>query len=195
MPKGLQQGLGTKTANSETYGASMTKRRITNESLPLPHLSDHVSVATALDETLDGSALFVVLAMYRAFHLLDRDQITELARWNLTPVQFNILTTLQRVGKPTTIGSLAGMLIVRPNHMSGNIQTLAKRGLINREINPEDSRSVLIELTRDGHIFLNKELPAHWRRLESLLADLDQDQRSQLIELLRALVGSLVSRI
>lgn len=167
--------------------------RTGSEQLPLPHLSDHVAVATALDRTLDGTALFVVIGMYRAFSVLDRDQSEELQRLDLTPVQFNILTTLQRVGKPTTIGALGAMLIVRPNHMSGNINALVDKGFISRQINPDDSRSYLVNLTKKGHAFLDRHLPAHWRRLEQLMGGLNKGQRLQLLDLLKMMVQSIQS--
>ena len=148
-------------------------------------------MATALGDAFDGTALFVVIAMYRAFYVLDRDQVEELSRMDLTPIQFNILTTLQRVGRPTTIGALGSMLIVRPNHMSGNINVLVRKSYIERRINPEDSRSFLIELTKAGRAFLRKALPPHWRRLERLMGDLDAQQRMQLVHLLKIMVLSL----
>ena len=44
------------------------------EDAPLAHLSDQVMVAAALDKALDGTALWVLLGLYRAYAVLDRDQ-------------------------------------------------------------------------------------------------------------------------
>lgn len=157
----------------------------------LLHLSDQVAVAAALDEALDGTALWVLLAMYRAFAILDRDQADEVAEMGLSPLQFNILTTLQRAHQPTTMGALASMLVVKPNNLSGNINTLAERGLIRRELNANDQRSLLAVLTREGEDFLREHLPAHWRRLERLLGGLSREQRMQLVTLLKGLAVSI----
>ena len=94
--------------------------------LPVLPLSDQVAVSAALDKALDGSALWVLLAVYRTFASLDRDQADEVGAMGLSPLQFNILTTLQRTRQPTTMGALAGMLVVKPNNLSGNINTLAE---------------------------------------------------------------------
>ena len=110
------------------------------EGVPLPHLSDQVSVAAALDKALDGTALWVLLGLYRAFAVLDRDQAEEVAGIGLSPLQFNILTVLQRTGQPTTMGALAGMLVVKPTNLSGNINSLIERGLVKRELNAADQR-------------------------------------------------------
>lgn len=158
---------------------------------PLPHLIDQVGASTSLDQALDGSALWVLLAMYRSFAVLDRDQADEVADMGLTPLQFNILTTLQRARHPTTMGALASMLVVRPTNLSGNINALAERGLIRREVNHDDQRSLLAVLTAQGEAFLDAHLPAHWRRLERLMAGLTREQRLNLVSLLKLLVASI----
>lgn len=161
------------------------------EEVPLPHLSDQVSVAAALDKALDGSALWVLLGLYRAFAVLDRDQAEELGGVGLSPLQFNILTVLQRTGQPTTMGALAGMLVVKPTNLSGNINSLIERGLVKRELNAADQRSLLAILTPGGQEFLAEHLPGHWRRLERLMYGLSREKRIQLVSLLKELVVSI----
>lgn len=155
------------------------------------HLSDQVAISAALDRALDGSALWVLLALYRAFSILDRDQAEEVAGLGLSPLQFNILTTLQRTRQPTTMGALASMLVVKPNNLSGNINALAERGLIRRELNASDQRSLLAVLTPAGDAFLRQHLPTHWRRLERLMGGLTREQRLQLVTLLKQLTTSI----
>ena len=162
-----------------------------SDELPLPHLRDQVSVSAALDEALDGSALWVLLAVYRSFAILDRDQADEVARVGLTPLQFNILTVLQRTGRATTMGALAGMLVVRPTNLSGNMNSLIDRGLVRRELNEEDQRSLLAVLTPVGQEFLAEHLPEHWRRLERLMYGLSREKRLELVSLLKELALSV----
>lgn len=161
------------------------------EKVPLPHLHDQVSVSASLDKALDGTALWVLLAVYRTFNLLDRDQAEEVAIMGLTPLQFNILTVLQRTGKPTTMGALAGMLVVMPTNLSGNINRLIERGFVRRELNESDQRSLLAVLTDQGRTFLDEHLPGHWRRLERLMHGVSREQRLQLVTLLKQLALSI----
>jgi len=158
---------------------------------PVLHLSDQVAVSAALDKALDGSALWVLLSIYRTFAILDRDQADEVGAMGLSPLQFNILTTLQRTRQPTTMGALSGMLVVKPNNLSGNINTLAEKGLIRRELNTTDQRSLLAVLTPEGDAFLKAHLPAHWKRLERLMGGLTRSQRLQLVTLLTQLTDSI----
>ena len=163
------------------------------DAVPLPDLRDQVAASVAKDNALDGSALLVVLTVYRAFAVLDRDQAEELAAMGLTPLQFNILTALHRAHLPLTMGALAAMLVVKPTNLSGNISTLATRGLIRRELNVSDQRSLLAVITPTGEAFLAAHLPGHWRRLERLLDQLSRPQRANLVKLLKQLTSSVES--
>jgi DNA-binding MarR family transcriptional regulator len=161
--------------------------------VPLPLLSDQVAVSTARHKDLDGTALWVLLSVYKAFATLDRDQSDELASMGLTPLQFNILTTLQRVHQPTTMGALAAMLVVKPNNLSGNISSLVNQGFVKREINDSDQRSLLAVLTPAGETFLAEHLPAHWRRLERLMGGLSRAEKLHLVSLLNQMAHSIQS--
>ncbi len=178
--------MSNSNPNAPSSGASEVQ-----DAPSLPLLRDQVAVSAAVDKALDGSALWVLLAVYRTFAILDRDQAEEVASMGLTPLQFNILTVLQRTGRPTTMGALSGMLVVRPTNLSGNINTLVERGLVRRELNESDQRSLLAVLTPHGQSFLSEHLPAHWRRLERLMYGLSREQRLQLVTLLKSLVLSV----
>jgi DNA-binding MarR family transcriptional regulator len=159
--------------------------------IPLHRLSDQVAVSTARHKDLDGTALWVLLAVYRAFATLDRDQSDEVGAMGLTPLQFNILTTLQRVHQPTTMGALAAMLVVKPNNLSGNISSLVNQGFVKREINVSDQRSLLAVLTPVGEAFLAEHLPAHWLRLERLMGGLSRAEKLHLVALLNQMTNSI----
>lgn len=168
------------------------KKPINDSAAPkLKQLSDQVAVSAAHYRSLDGSALWALLTLYRAFAILDRDQALEISAMGLTPLQFNILTTLQRTRQPTTMGALASLLVVKPNNLSGNINTLAEKGLLRRELNVADQRSLLAVLTREGEAFLKKHLPGHWERLERLMGGLTKEQRLQMVSLLNQLTTSI----
>lgn len=161
------------------------------DAVPLPNLIDQVAASVDEDKTLDGSALWVLLAIYRAFAVLDRDQSQELAEIGLTPLQFNILTTMHRTRQPVTMGALATMLVVRPTNLSGNINALVERGFVRRELNVSDQRSLLAVITDEGEEFMAAHLPAHWRRLERLMSGIPHEQRLSLVGNLKDLVISV----
>jgi DNA-binding MarR family transcriptional regulator len=163
------------------------------EDSPLPHLSDQVAASAFRYRQMEGSALWVLLAMYRAFAVLDRDQAVEVSTLGLTPLQFNILNVLQRVGKPITMGTLASALVVQPTNLSSNFSALADKGLVKRELNDKDRRSLLAVLTKKGDAFLEKVLPPHWERLELLMSALSKEDRISLVALLKRMSTSIDS--
>lgn len=140
---------------------------------------------------LDPSALLVVLGIYRAFAVLDRDQSEELGEVGLTPMQCNILTTLQRAQHPVTAGELAQRLVVLPNNLSRIINELVERGLVRRKPNKNDKRSLFIVLTPRGKRLLARFLPTHWERLGRILRGVSRDERIRLAALLKTLVVSI----
>jgi DNA-binding MarR family transcriptional regulator len=90
--------------------------------------------------------------------------------------------------------ALGGMLVVKPMNLSGNVKTLAKKGLIRRELNTINQRSLLAVLTPEGDAFLKVHLPAYWKRLERLIGGLTRLQRLQLITLLRQLTDPIARK-
>lgn len=168
--------------------------RVPDDAISMPKLKDQVKASAAAYRDLEGSALWVLLGMYRAFAVLDRDQTEEVAAFGLSPLQFNILTALQRARHPIAMGALAELLVVQPTNLSGNISALSDKGLVRRELNDNDRRSLLAVLTPAGEAMLQKILPAHWERLELLMADLSRRQRLTLISLLKRLAGSVQAR-
>lgn len=129
--------------------------------------------------------------MYRAFAVLDRDQATEVAGMGLSTLQFNILNVLQRSGGPMTMGELAASLVVQPTNLSSNFSTLANKGLVRRELNPEDNRSIFAVITDEGQAFLDRVMPEHWDRLELLMGGLKKEGRLTLVKLLKQLTSSI----
>ena len=168
--------------------------RVLGDAISLPKLRDQVQASAEVYHDLEGSALWVVLGMYRAFAVLDRDQTEEVAAFGLSTLQFNILTALQRARNPMTMGALAEVLVVQPTNLSGNISALADKNLVRRELNDNDRRSLLAVLTPAGEALLRKVLPAHWERLELLMADLSRRQRLTLVSLLKRMAGSVQAR-
>ncbi len=140
---------------------------------------------------LEPSTLLVVLALYRAFAVLDRNQSEEIAQIGLNPTQFNILMSLHRLGRPLQMGELAALLVVKPSNLSGIVNTLCERGLARREINASDQRSLVTVITPSGERLLAGFAPKHWAHLARIMADIGDQDRLQLANLLRSLISSI----
>ena len=140
---------------------------------------------------MHASSLLVILAIYRAFSILDRDQTRELNVANLDPKQFNVLAVLHRVEEPITMRELSKMVAIKPTNLTGLVESLFEKGYISRQTNPEDRRSVPVTTSNEGEKFLNEFLPEHWKHLEGLMSGLSESERTRLVKLLRKLVVSI----
>jgi DNA-binding MarR family transcriptional regulator len=142
---------------------------------------------------LDATPMGVVGRLSRAARLLERRLEENFARFDLQSWEFDVLATLRRSGKPyqLTAGQLVDAAMVTSGAITNRIDRLAGRGLVTRETDPTNRRSVLIALTRDGLRLVDEVVAAHVAHEANLLAPLTATQRDQLANLLRTLLLGL----
>ena len=85
------------------------------------------------------------------------------------------LTSSIRIMQPVTPTALAAQLGLAPTTLSAAIQRLERRGQVRRAPNPQDRRSVLLELTAAGDEAVAAAYPAFSAARERLAAQLDSD--------------------
>lgn len=93
----------------------------------------------------------------------------------VTPQQHQVLLAIRAAGGQMLVGALADHLMLRPHSVSGQIDRLAKQGLVQRTIDRSDRRKVSIELTPAGAAILSSLSTAHraeLRRIRPLLSEL-----------------------
>ena len=79
-------------------------------------------------------------------------------------------------GGPLTLNELAKAEQVRPPTMSRVVEALVKEGLVRRETNRDDRRSVIISPTDKGTRILHEGRNRRERRLIKFLSKLDADE-------------------
>lgn len=139
----------------------------------------------------DPAVLALTLTLYRTMSSFDRAHTAELAPHGLVLSQFNILSVLHRATRPLTMGELGQAVSVRPAKLTGVVDALVRRGLVERSLNAEDRRSVLVRCSEAGEELLHRILPDHWSYLESLMSELTSRERRQLTTLLDRLQASI----
>jgi DNA-binding MarR family transcriptional regulator len=75
--------------------------------------------------------------------------------------------------------------------MTKRLNALEARGLIRRKPNPNDGRSTVVMLTREGKRLVEAILPGHVANERRLLGELSAKERSDLAVLLETLAISL----
>ncbi|KAA8946819.1 MarR family winged helix-turn-helix transcriptional regulator, partial [Mycobacterium sp.] len=142
-------------------------------------------------ETFPSESLLTMMMLYRAVAATDRKHAAELSPYKLSLSQFQALSVLHRVRRSVTMGELAELLSIRPANLTGMVDTLAKRSLVRRVLNPRDRRSILVEITPAAEEFLGHFLPYHWDYLKTLTSGLTDDELRQLADLLDRLRASI----
>lgn len=107
----------------------------------------------------------------------------------LTPAQFAVLNTLwEKDAMP--FKDLATASWCTPATMTGIVDTLEKKGLVTRQANPADRRSLLVCLTPAGNSMQN-QVPPMGSLFQNCCDVLTADELRQLSKLLRKLDKSL----
>ena len=109
-----------------------------------------------------------------AIHLLHHVR-TEDSAMGIGPAQASALSAVV-FGGPLTLNELAEVEQVRPPTMSRVVEALVKEGLVRRETNRDDRRSVIISPTVKGTRILREGRNRRERRLIKLLSKLDADE-------------------
>lgn len=141
---------------------------------------------------VDVAPIGVVGRLSRATRTLERGLQTEFARHGLQPWEFDIVATLRRSGEPyeLTAGALASSSMVSSGAITNRIDRLVARGLVTREIDPDNRRTVRIGLTPEGRRLVDEVLPHHVANEAALLEPLSLAEREQLAGLLRKLLAA-----
>jgi DNA-binding MarR family transcriptional regulator len=113
-----------------------------------------------------------------------------LATAGLSSAEFAVLADLRRAGRPyrLTQRQLMDQLSLSSGTISIRIDQLAGRGLVRRDPDPDDGRSVQVTLTEDGERLFNAVAPEHLANEARLVAALDPAEQAQLARLLKTLL-------
>jgi DNA-binding MarR family transcriptional regulator len=111
----------------------------------------------------------------------------ECAPFGITPVQFSVLTALERVAPLDQI-SLAGEVGIDRANCTDVLGRLEERGLIRRVASPVDSRAKLCDLTAAGRKLLARLAPAAQRAHDRTVGALPKAERDAFVRSLARLV-------
>ena len=133
----------------------------------------------------------------RIMEHVDRALEAKFEEFQISRASFDVLVALRRNGKPyrLTQRELMRSLFRTSGSMSLRIDSLQKQGLVERTPDDDDRRSVFVSLTTKGVKLLDVVIPEHLENENSLVAGLNQVERTQLIGLLRKWLLSLEEEV
>jgi DNA-binding MarR family transcriptional regulator len=103
--------------------------------------------------------------------------------------QFQVLAELRgRDPLPMTASELAKAIVLTSGGMTPVLDQLEERGLVTRQVDPEDRRARRIAITEKGRSIVNRALEQQVARHRALNAELALDEREALTTILRKLL-------
>lgn len=107
----------------------------------------------------------------------------------LSFAKLGVLSHLMQAGEPLPLGQLAGRISCVKSNMTQLVDRLEADGLVSRVNDPEDRRSVLAAITKEGRRRYELGVTALAEQEQLLLKELKRDERTQLTDLLER-IGS-----
>jgi DNA-binding MarR family transcriptional regulator len=114
----------------------------------------------------------------------------ELAPLGLTFGQARALRVVARAPEPLRIGDLAARLEIVPRSATTTVDTLETAGLVKREVDPQDRRSVLLRATDEGLALIARMDLQRRASAAALFGPLSPAESDQLLGLLAKLCES-----
>jgi DNA-binding MarR family transcriptional regulator len=111
-----------------------------------------------------------------------------LAEQGLTHGDWSVLGMLRRAGERRTPGRLARQADLSTGAMTNRLDRLEQAGLVTRVPDPDDRRSVQVEMTAAGEAAWKASVGVQAQKEKLVVAALSKSERGQLNDLLRRLV-------
>jgi DNA-binding MarR family transcriptional regulator len=102
-------------------------------------------------------------------------------RWKLSPSQFNILNLLDANRAGVSQTELSKRLIMHRSNVTGLVDRLERRGLVERRDVAGDRRAYRVVLTAAGAALLQEILPRYYEGASELWGDLSQERVAGLV--------------
>ncbi|MDA8334591.1 MAG: MarR family transcriptional regulator [Peptococcaceae bacterium] len=132
----------------------------------------------------DPPGEMAVISILRTGSMLMSAVSHNLAPFGVSESAFNMLTLLAARPEGMTQTELSRCLIVSRANVTGLVDRLAARNLVERQKPTRDRRVCLVTITPGGRDILDRVVPVHYRFLDGLLAGLTGRDKRELIRIL-----------
>lgn len=135
---------------------------------------------------LDCSAMGIVGRLRRTSNAWKMKMDKVFQEHELNSIEFDILATIRRNDTAEiTPTELYQTLMLSSGAVSTKIETLVKRGFVQRIASEQDRRSCQVTLTQQGIELVDNALNAHVINMDNMLSVLSRQEQEQLANILR----------
>ena len=144
---------------------------------------------------LDVGVMAEVARILHVARLLGARLAAKAGEHGLQVGEGDVLFTLYRAGPPhrLTPTELADSTLVATGTMTNRLDKLEARRLVRRIPNPDDRRSLTVELTAEGKRLADGLVTEHVANEQRMLSALSEREREQLTRILRKLLAHLAT--
>lgn len=136
----------------------------------------------------DNLNLKALIALSRSAQHVHKLEYKTIKEGGLTVSQFAVLEILYHKGD-LRISEILDKILATGGNMTVVIDNLVKENLVTRSIDPSDKRVNLICLTEKGLNLISGIFPSHEQNINNIFNILTNDEKRQLISLLKKLTG------
>lgn len=142
---------------------------------------------------LDASAMSVVGRVLLLGRLLETEVNDSLKSIGISYTELDVLATLRRSGAPYRLSptALRKSALLTSGAMTACLNRLEVRGLITRNTEENDRRSLSAALTGKGVKLVDKAIVVRFMQAEKAVAGLSANEKNELAKLLRKMHASM----
>lgn len=128
----------------------------------------------------------VMRELARAYQAFSAYSDAHVRQFDLTPAQFDVIATLGNT-QGMTMGDIGEKTLITKGTLTGVVDRLVQKQLVQRSTPADNRRSVIVQLTPEGNRVFEDVFPAHIAHLKERFDHLDAAD----LEQLRGLLGQL----
>lgn len=121
-----------------------------------------------------------------AYQSFERYSAPDVKAMGLTTTQFDVIATLGNQ-PPMTCKDLGEKTLVTKGTLTGVLERLEVKGILERNLNPEDARSQMIGLTKEGQALFEKVFPMHLQHLKKAFSKLSEKELAEVTKSLQVI--------
>jgi MarR family 2-MHQ and catechol resistance regulon transcriptional repressor len=137
------------------------------------------------NEYIDWKAYRSILNVVLTYSAMESRMAKFLSKWDLFPSAFNLMVILARTdGHGMHLSRISELLAVSRANVTGLVDVLARKDLVERVSSPSDRRVRLALLTNKGSKLINEILPQYYQFNSGLCKDISEEDFETLIKTL-----------
>lgn len=137
-------------------------------------------------ETKHDRALKLFVVLSRANKVIMEHALRDMRKHGLNPTEFMVLELLYHKG-PTPLQQIGGKILLASGSMTYVIDRLVQKGYLVRKPCEKDRRVIYADLTEKGKELFDQIFPLHEEVIYEALSGLNEEEKDQVITLLKKL--------